>query len=223
MRRPFPGTHPIARRERDFRTQPAPHSHYAGSIPGECGPLSSNVAHTGSPARHIAAEVLHLFIYLLFAYTAVAVASVILATAVTRHAAADPPGEPHGRPTRRWRPAMLLAALLPLLPYAAVEAQTHLYLPALRGAVADAVQEINGAPTFRSAKVLGITQRSCRVYVVTPCLAAAALGSGWRGEVLRLSRSGAGWSYTGVETVWSDCGSASGNIFPPYPSKGDYP
>jgi hypothetical protein len=45
----------------------------------------------------------------------------------------------------------------------------------------------------------------------------------YRGVVVHLRKSAQGWSFGGdEEDIWSDCGSASGTIFPPYPNKGDY-
>jgi hypothetical protein len=42
-------------------------------------------------------------------------------------------------------------------------------------------------------------------------------GMGETGETVSLNRTLTGWKLGGWDAVWSDCGSADENTFPPYP------
>ncbi len=130
---------------------------------------------------------------------------------------------PIGRPIHKaaivGTSGVLLA--LPVLPYLYMNVMTALHYGELESAVHRAAGDINGSPTIRFCRVLSITDASARVYLVTPyeenrrCL--------FRGEILQLQRGNNGWTHDGrFETVWSDSGSADGNIFPPFSAAGDF-
>jgi len=113
--------------------------------------------------------------------------------------------------------------LLPLTPYALVELATTRLLPRLRPAISEAVRVIDGGNEVRDIKVLSVSTDHARIYVVTPCFIDYPVPRrGWSATLLTLRRRGDSWYFEGdYETVWSDCGSADGNVFPPYASKGD--
>jgi len=111
--------------------------------------------------------------------------------------------------------------LLPLLPHAVVEVQTALYGRQLLSA-------LRRDPSFgydfkgvRLYKVLSLGPRHARLYVVSECGESVDRNNvpieKHMGNVFPLARAAVGWRFTGDdETAWSDCGSAEGNVFPPY-------
>lgn len=118
---------------------------------------------------------------------------------------------------------VLALCLLPLLPYAIVEWRTFRYGNALMPAVIDALKEI-GEPgeKITSYKILSITNKYARVYVVTPCHS-DWYGDGFVSTQIDLVKTPNGWRFQGQWTTpWSDCGNADGNVFPPYCGRGDY-
>lgn len=125
---------------------------------------------------------------------------------------------------KKWRvllPLAVILLILPLIPYAVVEVQTHVYAKSLISAVQEAMHQIGFEDRIRSLKVLSVSRRTVTIYVVTPCLDS---DSDYRACTVELVRTQNGWKFRegSDEIVWSDCGSAHGNIFPPYPSQGDY-
>lgn len=123
----------------------------------------------------------------------------------------------------------------PLVPYIRVEVQTKMYgralFPAIRGAVSEALDPQTKILQF---KILSITPTSVQVYVQTmrDALSPTSLLSGTAnakdepcgtGITVELIKKKNHWQFNGnYDAVWSDCGSADGNIFPPYPAKGDF-
>jgi hypothetical protein len=120
---------------------------------------------------------------------------------------------PRERPSWAARYGALLVLSLPLLPYAWVEVQTLAAGPALFSATRQAlIAEYEHGPIM-FYKVLAAAGGRARVYVVVPCP-----GPGNRtGLTYDFVRTPRGWRYTREwNAVWSDCGSAEGNVFPPY-------
>jgi hypothetical protein len=120
---------------------------------------------------------------------------------------------------------LILILLAPIAPYARVTWLTWRYKTALLPAVRAAVAEINGQPLdVRACRIMAVNGMKADVFVVTPCTPL----DGKRthecvGEVYTLVRKGSAWKFSGdYRTVWSDCGSADGNLFPPYPRGGSY-
>jgi hypothetical protein len=132
-------------------------------------------------------------------------------------------------PTFRYNPrrfflAVLLLALLPILPYGIVACQTALFCQDLLPPTRQALREIGFSDRILTLKVLQVGPRAARVYTVTPCLPYESNDSERRAEVVCLLRSAEGWRTAGPgteEDVWSECGSANGNVFPPYSGKGE--
>jgi hypothetical protein len=129
-----------------------------------------------------------------------------------------------GRAAREWRWPLRYAAgvvlLLPLAPYVIVESQTAVLGPRLRAEVQRALRDIDGGNgEIHSLRVLSVRGGDVAAYVVSPC--SPHLTRGRRAaSVIHLRNSEGGWRYTGDwETVWSQCGNADGNVFPPYPGK----
>ena len=118
-------------------------------------------------------------------------------------------------------PLAVVLLALPLAPYAIVEAQTRIYAKSVLPAVRQAMRQIGFEDQIRDLKVLSIWRAGAKIYVVTPCMGST---SDYRACVVELRKSGNEWKFKeGTdEIVWSDGGSAHGNIFPPYPSQGDY-
>lgn len=121
--------------------------------------------------------------------------------------------------SRRWKivfSAILL--MLPLVPYARVAIQTALYKKELLPAFHAGTIHTGGGEilTFR---VLKVSPWRAEVYVVNPC--EGGMGSNAKsdkvGWVMGLTKTSQGWKFADYDAVWSDCGSAEGNTFPPYP------
>ena len=108
--------------------------------------------------------------------------------------------------------------LLPLWPYAQVAWQTQQHrnelLPAF---MKEAKHTISGELTTPPLvfRVLEFTPRRAVVYAEEHCVLEDIDGrSGW---TMTLKKRERGWEFSDYDAVWSDCGSAEGNIFPPYP------
>lgn len=110
----------------------------------------------------------------------------------------------------------------PLVPYGVVELQTRIYRNSLLQPTREAMSHMN-LPGFqqsniRNFKVLRKYPHSAIVYVVF-----TFDDSEYDGSIAWFTQSGKEWKYTGKwDVVWSDAGSAHGNVFPPYFSEGDY-
>lgn len=125
------------------------------------------------------------------------------------------------RNTWLW-PLLAVLFLLPLAPYAVVESRTAYWRASLLPATQQALAEISGgSEPMLSFKVLSVQQNQAEVYAVTLRRNPKPLCAS--GLAMTLAKTAKGWQFTGnYRAVWSDCGSASGNIFPPYPDKSDY-
>ncbi len=115
--------------------------------------------------------------------------------------------------------------LLPLSPYAAVAVQTRLFRAAMRLPVRQAALDTGMlSGKARLTRILSITPWWCDVEVIEPCSEGACCGkatdTGQDANVLTLTRTGSGWKLQEWDTVWSDCGNADGNTFPPYDDGG---
>ncbi len=107
---------------------------------------------------------------------------------------------------------------LPLWPYAQVAWQTQQYRDELLPAfMKEAGHTISGEITTPPLifRVLEYSPRRAVVYAVESC---GETNSGQRwGWTMKLRTKGRGWEFSDYNAVWSDCGSAEGNTFPPYP------
>lgn len=113
--------------------------------------------------------------------------------------------------------------LLPLWPYAQVAWQTQQYgdelLPVF---MKEARHTISGEITTPPLifRVLEYSPRRAVVYAVESC---GETNSGQRwGWTMKLRTKGRGWEFSEYDAVWSDCGSAEGNTFPPYPEPREF-
>ena len=119
----------------------------------------------------------------------------------------------------------LLAAywLCPLLPYAAIEAQTAILQPFLRPAISSALQADGEHQRFKTCKVLLFAPWAASVYVVTEVSPGPSDKPCNVGLQMNLVLTRYGWHQNGdMNCVWSDGGNADGNIFPPYPTDEAY-
>lgn len=161
---------------------------------------------------------IYVIIYFIFLYSFVAV--IISSTGITK----------------KKKPILLCVLLIsPILPYIWIEVQTTLLKPQLMNVTKKAVREL-GMPNVKlvKLKVLSISSAKAKIYIVSrnqlpsdvpnavfcgsddPCIC-------YGGDIIYLSKISQRWKFNGdYSAVWSDCGSADGNIFPPYLSKGDY-
>ena len=125
---------------------------------------------------------------------------------------------------RLWRRSAVIRAVavlcllaLPLAPYAVVAMQTAVWLPSLmHAAVQEPMLMIHQPSDIYDARVIRIWPRGAVVYIVVD-----EHGSppAYDGFLVTLVRSGGKWKYSGDwDIVWSDTGSAHGNVFPPYPA-----
>lgn len=116
----------------------------------------------------------------------------------------------------------VILLILPLAPYIQVWVQTVLYARILTPTVNKALSINYDNKKVSSLRVLSITARSAKVYVITPCSTSPSLDQNkYVGQIINISRHDDQWQYTGdYDVVWSDCGNADGNTFPPYPTSG---
>ena len=126
--------------------------------------------------------------------------------------------------SRKHRMALLGAYwLCPLLPYAAVEAQTAILQPFLRPAISALLQEDGEHQRYKTCKVLLFAPWAASVYVVTEVSPGAPDKPYNVGLQMNFVLTRHGWHQEGdVNCVWSDGGNADGNIFPPYPTDEAY-
>ena len=125
------------------------------------------------------------------------------------------------RPPGRALGVVLLA--VPLLPYAAVAAQTAFYGKVMRPDVRRALLDTGMSEgDIRSLRVLYVTPWKAQVYVTEPCTAWPAEAHSENGTTVSLRRAHGHWELGDYDTVWSDCGSAEGNTFPPYPEAKEF-
>jgi hypothetical protein len=156
---------------------------------------------------------MHVALYLLLSYMAVAIVTRAYLLPRTRRAGIS-----------RWKTGLIIMGLLllPLLPYAVVEGQTLLLRPSVWAATQHALRQGGFSDRLFLLKVLSVGPKRVRVYTVTPCMPYDTNTTQWRAVVVRLARTADGWQPAGEEHIWSECGSASGNVFPPYPGKGEH-
>jgi heme/copper-type cytochrome/quinol oxidase subunit 2 len=164
-----------------------------------------------------------MVVYLLVSYLSVALLLTIVLVCMRRRAVPQEYRETSPAAKAAQGAITILVLSLPLVPYARVELNTRLALPALQPAVEEAALALTGNRHVRSVKGLSLEGSDARVHIVSPCsMEYPTPQKGWTADVVTLVHEGSGWRYNGYyDTVWSDCGSASGNIFPPYPSKGE--
>lgn len=122
--------------------------------------------------------------------------------------------------------AACVLLISPLIPYGVVEVQTATYKYELIPPTRKELRDQGFPDRLRAFKVLAISSNKARVYAVVPCDPSSKT-SGYNGVVLNLKRVSGRWQSNdnpdyALDGVWSDCGNADGNIFPPYPSDGDY-
>lgn len=128
---------------------------------------------------------------------------------------------------KRKRAVCLVAVILLILPsspYIQVWIQTVLYAGVLTPTVNKALSINYDDKQILSLRVLSITETSAKVYVITPCSTSPPLNQNrFVGQIINISKHNGQWQYMDdYDVVWSDCGNADGNIFPPYAAKGDY-
>jgi hypothetical protein len=122
------------------------------------------------------------------------------------------PDTPRGT---HWHRAVLIAlCVLPVWPYAVIETQTALFGAMLRPATVRTLNELGFSPEIHRMKIMQLTPWRASIYTVTPCLE-----SDKRGVTFELERHNGQWQYRARswDAIWSDCGSADGSTFPPYP------
>lgn len=109
--------------------------------------------------------------------------------------------------------------LLPLLPYLLVEYQTMRYRRILLPAAVHSTQVLGLSDHILFFKVLSVHRETALLYIVIPCTPVGCLQTDEScGITIRLYKSSLGWEFRDEwEAVWSECGSADGNVFPPYP------
>ena len=154
-----------------------------------------------------------LIAYFVFAYTVVLI---LLGVAWSLHRPKN------GRTSRLFFFGILLALLSPLSPYALVEAQTLAFGRGMRSEVLRIFDECgtcgNSDEPITTLRVLRVTPYSAIIYYVQPCAGSTPHEGGSSGCWVELRRERGQWVFSGqFDAVWSDCGSAKGNTFPPYP------
>ena len=109
--------------------------------------------------------------------------------------------------------------LIPLIPYVVVELQTRFVGPSLASTVRSEATR-TGLDEIAMMKVIRFRPGFAKVYIVGR---SSIQPQCFSGETLEFVRSGHEWRFIGSwDTVWSDCGSADGNVFPPYAAEGEF-
>ena len=123
----------------------------------------------------------------------------------------------------------LLFVGIPFVPYVIVEVQTKFYKEEFASPSAAALLAYGDSANIVTMKVLVISPSYADIYVVVPCetLPEHHPAKGYVAYILPLAKNRGHWASETDKTViqdavWSDCGSADGNIFPPYAGKDDY-
>ena len=149
--------------------------------------------------------------YLFFAYVAVGTFSCLIRASLKKQ-----------KKARQIITVSLL--LLPLLPYAIVAAQTALFGTIMRRPVRQALLDTGMSDgNISGMRVMAITPWESVVEVIEPCTGGMNTDikgrplTGQDAQTVTLVRRGSVWRLEDYDTVWSDCGSADGNTFPPYP------
>lgn len=172
----------------------------------------------GSSVRSVDQGVFSVFeviAYLLVCYFVVGAAAFV----VLKQARRPPP--PRRRKVRCL--AVVALGILPLVPYAVVEGQTRALAGALLPATRTALRTVGDTTSVRAFRVLRVGPLGATTYVVVPCATDPGEPTCYSGLLFRFTRTRGAWTFTGSwDAVWSDCGSASGNVLPPYRAKGDY-
>ena len=152
--------------------------------------------------------------YLLFAYAVAGTISCLISASLKKQ-----------KKARQLITASLL--FLPVLPYAIVAAQTALFAASLRRPVRQALLETGMSDgNISSMRILTMTPWRSVVEVTEPC--SGGMNTDMKGrplpgqdaQTVTLVPQGSKWRFEDYDTVWSDCGSADGNTFPPYPDSG---
>lgn len=122
------------------------------------------------------------------------------------------------------RIGLVSVLLLPLLPYIVVACQTIIYKRAMTPDVQQALMDTGLSDgNFTLLRILLITPTRTNVYVEEPCSAWPKVHPGDKtANVLHLRRVAGKWKLVDADAVWSDCGSATGNTFPPYASANEF-
>ncbi len=114
-------------------------------------------------------------------------------------------------------PVYVVLATIPLAPYIKVAIQTSMYskelLPAFVAGSTHTVVTVPNREVF-IFRVLNVSRSHAEVYAVNSCSDRDDERLGW---VMELTKTSKGWQFEDYDFVWSDCGSAKGNTFPPYP------
>jgi hypothetical protein len=102
---------------------------------------------------------------------------------------------------------------LPFVPYFRVSFLTWRYSAELIPPTKQALQYLWSESDLLKVRVLDISATDSKVYILSPCR------DGATGDVITLDKTASGWQIRNNSwyTVFSDCGSAEGNTFPPYP------
>jgi hypothetical protein len=167
---------------------------------------------------------LEVVLYFVVSYTIAVLAARMLASrlASTRYAGVSR----HAMTRKRCLRASLVGfiLLLPVQPYVAVAVQGVLFAKHLRPFVSAAVANSGYGPEIYELRVLAFDGLTARVYAVTQCncFAPSSCRIGRVGIELLLTRHGDNWVTTDDpdSVVWTDCGNADDNVFPPFPSGG---
>ncbi len=127
-------------------------------------------------------------------------------------------------PSRIRQVGLAVLLLLPCVPYIAVAGQTAIFGKSLAPYVMQALIDTGMSDgNLTRLRVFWITSDQTAVYVEEPCTSWPKPHLSDRtGSTLRLKRVLGKWKLVEWNSVWSDCGSAEGNTFPPYPNAKEF-
>jgi len=117
--------------------------------------------------------------------------------------------------------AYLVIGLVPFIPYLAVVFETNVFGASLRPYVLSSMLACGGmcgnaGSPIERYRVLKITPWTASVYIVQPCVDMRGM-KGNSATVINMRKGVHGWTFVDYSVPWSDCGTAKGNVFPPYP------
>jgi hypothetical protein len=121
-----------------------------------------------------------------------------------------------GIATKSLRVFGILLLICPFIPYLVVEINTSAYGQTFYNVIKNS-EGTGVSGQIYMLKVLQISRIDAAIYVVSPCDSSGKELVNCVGAVIEFRRDTDGWKFTGNRnTMWSDCGTASGEVFPPY-------
>lgn len=109
-----------------------------------------------------------------------------------------------------------LVPLVPLIPYFVVGVETLMLGWTLKPAIESELHRAGDTDKVRTVRVLWPVWGGAHIYFIQDCGGVGTI-KGRTGATIDIVRKDGTWKMAGEpDFVWTDCGNAEGNIFPPY-------